>query len=763
MNQPELFFGNDPSMADQFGEIGAEAIRLLCGERRRVDVSAVRRSLTEAMQAWPGEVSERWWKWLVESGRGIGYATRVIDASPREVFELLRHGVEAVTLDGTAAQRDEPIRRNALASGSNVSAGSSVGGVSEPDASAFRLMILSGTRRSKIRLTELPSVSAGRMVSQRELSKILSGSKATDVRRWVVLDPMSDDVPLAERGIGFQPVGESAHSQAGSLRHDDHPTPWSRLREFLRPEWSDIWIVLVFAVIIGMLTLATPIAVEALVNTVAFGTLLQPLIVLSIILLTFLSFAASLRFLQKFVVELIQQRLFARVTARLAWQLPRVRLDRANGFTPEFLNRFFDVITMQKIVSQLLLDGLTVVLTVGLGMIVLAFYHPWLLAFDVVLLAMLTFNVFVLGRGAVRTSIAESRCKYAVAGWLEDIARCPTTFKAGGVAEFALARADRLTTDYLVARQAHYRVLMRQIVSGLAMEAFASAVLLGLGGFLVIQGQMTLGQLVAAELIVTLIVAAVAKFDKHLEGFYDLLTSMDKLGHLFDLPVEPSSGTMHVGQTGPAALSLRQVGVTHDDSQVAFNGVSFDVASGEVVALTGAPGCGKSTLLDVLFRLREPTAGRVLLGELDLGDLRPDVLRHNVALVRGIEMLEGTLAENVHLDRPEITTADVRDVLRRVGLGETHSLDVRLAHDGKPLSESQARRLMLARALAGRPRLLLIDGLLDTLSDDDAAALLEEIKKSRNACTVLIATGRRTITEQCDRTMNLTDPSAGTR
>lgn len=725
-------------MTHSFGELGAEAIRLLCGETRRVDVSVIRRSLDEAMLSWPGDERERWWKWLVETTRGMSYAARVIDASPREMFELARHGVTAVTL----AHRDSP-----------------------------RLLVLSGTKRSKFRFFELPSNPRGHWVSQRQLSSLLDGAKASATQRWVVLEPVSDDIPLeADRTNAVAPRGDTA--EVAHVAHA-HPSPWARLREFLRPETSDLAIVLVFALFIGMLTLATPVAVEALVNTVAFGTLVQPLIVLSIILLTFLGFAASLRFLERFVVELIQRRLFARLVARLAWQFPRVDVSRTDLFAPELINRFFEIVTVQKMAAQLLLGGLTVVLTVGLGMIVLAFYHPWLLAFDVTLLILLGVNVFVFSRGAVRTSIEESRTKYSVAGWLECIPHCLLLFKAGGAAEFALTRADRLTTDYLMARQSHFRVLVRHIVSGLALEAFASAVLLGLGGLLVIQGQMTLGQLVAAELIVTLILAAVAKFDKHLEGYYDLVTSMDKIGYLFDLPVEPSSGAMPAGHTGAARLSLRQLSHDYGEGHVLFNGLTCDVSPGEIVTVTGPTGCGKSTLCDVLFRLREPSSGRMVLDDLDFMDLRLDVLRQHVALVRGMEVLEGTLAENVHLHRSEISTADVRAALHRAGLaelqgadsspasdgqqfwGKSWNLHTVLNHQGRPLSENQLRRLQLARAFAGRPRLLLIDGVLDPLPEDESERLLNELKRTRADCTVVIATSQRAIAEQCDRVLKL--------
>ncbi len=198
--------------------------------------------------------------------------------------------------------------------------------------------------------------------------------------------------------------------------------------------------------------------------------------------------------------------------------------------------------TVQKVTAGLLLDGITLVVSALIGMSVLAIYHPWLLGFDLVLLSLMTFAIFVLGRRAVSSSIEESLAKYRTASWLEDIAACPTAFRYHGATEFAMERADRHIFDYLKARRRHFRVLFRQMLFALVLQALASTALLGLGGWLVISGQLTLGQLVAAELIVAVIVGSFTKLGKHLESYYDVMASMDKLGHLFDIPVERQDG-----------------------------------------------------------------------------------------------------------------------------------------------------------------------------------------------------------------------------
>ena len=547
-------------------------------------------------------------------------------------------------------------------------------------------------------------------------------------------------------------------------------SPLNRLLMLLRPERGDIMIVVAFSVGIGVLALSAPIAVQALVNFVAFGGLIQPLIILGLVLLICLGLAGLMRAFTAYVVEILQRRLFVRVVADLGYRLPRVRIDaydRHHG--PELVNRFFDVLTVQKVGATLLLDGVAAVLQTIIGLLILAFYHPVLLAFAVVLIFGILGVLFVLGRGAVVTAINESKAKYAVAASLEEIARNPLTFRFDGGADYAFQRADTLAMNYVKARRKHFAVVLRQIIGALGLQALAATALLTLGGWLVIEGQLTLGQLVASELIVSIVLASFAKLGKKLEGFYDLLAAVDKLGQLMDLPLERSYGEEHTIEADGASMALQSVSFAYDEQRPILNDFSLSIASGERVCIVGGHGFGKSTLAELLSGLRTPTVGRIEIDGIDLREMSLKSLRENMSVVKGLEVIDGSIEDNVRMNRADVTAKEVRVALSFVGLLE----DVRNLPDGmqtvltstaSPLSYGQARRLMLARAIVGNPRVLVLDDLLDDMDTESGKELEQLLVGSDRRWTVIILTRNEQLASLADRVVRLPRPMPnGTR
>ncbi|MGE0448744.1 MAG: peptidase domain-containing ABC transporter [Vicinamibacterales bacterium] len=538
-----------------------------------------------------------------------------------------------------------------------------------------------------------------------------------------------------------------------------------RLMALLVGERQTLTVAVVYSVVIGLLSLVVPVAAQSLVNTIAFGSALQPLVVLTLFVLVALGFSTAMNGLRAAIVEIVQRSVFARVATDVTHRLLRVRADAFDQHHgPELVNRFFDVVAVQKAASLLLIDGLSIVMQTMIGMILLAVYHPWLLAFDVLMIGAMFVIVVVLGRGAIETAIKESKAKYAVEGWLEQISAQLVTFKSAGGAAYATRRSLGLLEQYLEYRGKHFRILLRQIVASFGLQAIASAALLGVGGWLVFERQLTLGQLVASELVVTSVVSAFTKFGKQLEVYYDLNAAMDKLGDLVDLPLERRGGEAALRAHGPASLAVQGLEVQYGDAHApALHLHHWHVAPGERIGLTGPNGSGKSTLADVLFALRTPSAGVVRIDDTDIRNVPLDQLREQVVLVRHVELFPASIVDNVRLGREHLSFEDVCAALDAVGLTEEllalpEGLNTVLQPHGRPLSDRQAARLMIARAIAGTPRLLVLDGAIDRIDGrNDRAQLVSLLFAPDAPWTLVCITDRADLLDRCNRVVRLED------
>jgi ABC-type bacteriocin/lantibiotic exporter with double-glycine peptidase domain len=532
---------------------------------------------------------------------------------------------------------------------------------------------------------------------------------------------------------------------SGAVNSHAHLAVVFRLLRLISGEKKDLILLAVYVMLVGLLSLAVPLAAQALVNTIAAGVFLQPVVVLTLIVFISLLFAGFLRLLKLSLLERIQKRVFARVAFQLARHLPQVKHSAlTTTYAPHLANRFFDVISIQKALSKILMDAPSALLQITIGLSLMAFYSPYLLAFDIFIILFLVFGIWVLGFGGLPSSIRESYQKHHVAEWLEEIARCQTGFKSFGMLPFALERTDSLVMNYIVDRRRHFRVLYRQAAAHYIFRAMASAGVLAIGGWLVINRQLSLGQLVAANLIIISILSAIEKLFGLLESYYDLLTAVDKVGYVTDLPIDEHTGNrvLPVSEEG-ANVSCVNLHYAYNAEKEILCGINLNIESGGRISIVGKSGAGKSTLVGLLCGVLEPKQGIVTIDKLDVRDIRLDSLRETTALVSSHnEVFEGTIEDNVLVGRNDIPHTDLVWALEVAQFSEhLHSfadgIKTRLVSEGRNLSRGQSQRLMIARAVVGRPRLLILDEAFTGVDEQDKIHILDELYSEKHTWTIV--------------------------
>jgi len=582
-------------------------------------------------------------------------------------------------------------------------------------------------------------------------AEVAAESEGSDRRKWIAIE-------AALFGEGRAPHGGG----------DSKVSPFARLLSIVHPERSDVLAIFLYAAFSGLLSLAIPVAVQQLVNTVAFGGLVQPVVVLAVLLLIGLSIAAILSAFQAFLAEILQQRIFVRACLDLASRLPRVSEvafeDRA---MPAYVNRFFDLVTLQKTGARLLLEGSAVLLQTATGLLVLSFYHPLMLALSIFLFGTMALVAFSFGRTAPATAIQESAAKYEIAAWMEELVRHPTAFRTSAGRGRAEVRTDGLVAEWVNARRWHYRTVFRQFIAALGLQVIVNTGLLALGGYLVVVGELTLGQLVASEIIVASVVASFSRLAKHFESFYDLLAAVDKVGQLFDLPLERSGPDAAPSDRENAAhISCTEISLTHFERSVVEN-FSVEFSAGERVGLVSDSAMSLSAFMDLVAGIRVPTKGYITLDGRDLRDMSPEAARNRIALIRFPQIVPGTILENLALGRLEVSIEDAELALSSVGMLDEvrrlpDALETQIDERGGIFGLLGAMRIEIARALIARPRVILLDLQVAGMDDPSMERALDALFDSNAPWSVLAAATNGVVSNRCQRLVALgeTSPNA---
>lgn len=289
-------------------------------------------------------------------------------------------------------------------------------------------------------------------------------------------------------------------------------SPIKRFFRLLQAEGTSVKKIYLYSLFNGLVALSLPLGIQAIISFVQTGQITASWLVLVAIVVGGIILAGALQVAQLKTSEEIQQRIYAKSAIELSYRLPKIKSEEMyHHYAPELANRFFDTLTIQKGLSKILIDFTSALMQIAFGLLLLAFYHP----FFIVLALLITFIIFFIIKftfqDGLQTSIKESKVKYQTAHWLEEIARSVFSFKLSGNSDFHIDKMDSITEKYLKARQKHFKVLVRQYWSMIGFKAILALSLLLIGGFLVINKNMNIGQFVAAEIIILLVLASVEK------------------------------------------------------------------------------------------------------------------------------------------------------------------------------------------------------------------------------------------------------------
>ncbi len=468
--------------------------------------------------------------------------------------------------------------------------------------------------------------------------------------------------------------------------------------------------------------------------------------------------------MQMRIIETLQQRIFTRSSFELSYRFPKISMrDLREYYPPELANRFFDTLSIQKGLPKILIDVPSAMIQIIFALLLLSFYHPFFILFGVSLTTLTYFVFRVTVRRGLDTSLKESKQKYKVAHWIQEIARSVVSFKLSGNTNLALKKNDELVSNYLQAREAHFKVIKLQYIKMIAFKVAVTTGLLVIGGALVLNQQMNIGQFVATEIIILLVIASVEKLIVSLETLYDILTSIEKLGQVVDMEMEPQKGKIP-DLTNGIKIELDDVSyAVLDRDQPILANIALTIPKKEIVLLQGESGSGKSSLLRLLAGVNLPTNGSVFVNDNNLKAIQLPHYRLHLGMSLSDETpFEGTLRENLTFGNSDYTEGKIMEIVKLVGLNDfvksqPMGLDTMIYPEGKRLSSTDTKKILLAKAILKEPQVLLLEDPLDDLQPLERKRIIDFLCSPSRQWSVIVVSKNPYWKEKCDQFITLSE------
>ena len=528
----------------------------------------------------------------------------------------------------------------------------------------------------------------------------------------------------------------------------------------IREEGSEITSVYFYALLSGLIQLSLPLGIQAIIGFVLGGAVSTSLVILITLVVIGVACNGVLQMNQMKIIERIQQKIFVKYSFAFTGHIPKLDLQKTDGvYLPELVNRFFEIPVLQKSLSKILLDFPLAVTQILLGLLLLSLYHPVFIFFGLLLLLLLTLIFYVTGARGFQTSIEKSNYKYAVAGWLEEMARVVKQFKFSASHALHEMRADKKVSGYITARKKHFAILLLQYKVLIVFKVLVTAAMLIVGVLLLLNQQINIGQFVAAEIIIILVINSVEKLIINLDSVYSAMTSVEKINKLLDKPVE-QEGSFALSSEKAFSVAMKDLSFGYDEERRILHNLSFTVNAGEKVCITGRDGSGKSTVLKLLTGAYADFEGSVLINNIPIGNYNFESLRSQTGIALSQQdVFAGTVWENITVGDASIDPGYVSMLIQLTGLAPfiasmKEGYDATLDPTGKRLPKNVVQKILLVRALAHKPKLVLLEEPWSGFDESTAKAIQEFLLHNVEA-TVLIATNDTNFITQCKQTIVL--------
>lgn len=508
-------------------------------------------------------------------------------------------------------------------------------------------------------------------------------------------------------------------------------TATQRLSSMLQLDKKDIKQIIFYAIFAGIVSLSLPLGIQAIINLIQGAQISTSWILLVVLVTLGTAFVGALQLMQMRILENVQQKLFTRSSFEFAYRFPKIKMSELSDYyPPELANRFFDTLTIQKSLPKILIDFPAAILQITFGLLLLSLYHPFFIIYGVLLIFLVYLVFRFTAQKGLDTSLDESKQKYKVAHWIQEIARAITSFKLSGQTSLALEKNDKLVVDYLKARESHFRILVLQFIQMIGFKVLVTAGLLIIGGILVINQQMNIGQFVAAEIIILLVISSVEKLITGLESIYDVLTSLEKIGQVVDKDLEPQGGDKPLDVETPLTVELQDVNYIGTSGKKILEDVSLTIESGHNYIIQGPQGSGKTTLLRLVAGIYEPKSGEIFVNDRSLRSIHLNHYRSYVGQSLNEESpFEGTLWENLTFGDTSLSEKDIQWALENTGLSDfvknqEKGLQTVLYPEGRQIPYTITKKIVLARSIIRRPKLLILKDPLDHFSEQESLKLM---------------------------------------